>query len=298
MDYFYIGDGRAIVRLRNGLDLAVPMQDPFIGAPMALARQWDPLLEATVTAMVKPGQRCINVGANIGYFTTLMAHHCGPAGHVYAFEPSTANVDLLCYNLQLNRVSHWVHVYRAAVSNASGALPFVTPASYSDGRVLPKEGLEVTDKPRFDPHGLMTWRGNSYVGAQVEEVPAVTLDHILGTAGPFDFLLCDAEGFDASILLGARHLISRFRERLTIVFEWNGPDFHQYFESATLDRVFNMLELLGYVTAWSENRDWNDTTPQTWKPFIYRGNGLLGRHGNILCRPAALGHDGVPGMAA
>ena len=45
-------------------------------------------LTEAVEAALKPGMVAIDVGANVGYFSMLMAERVGSAGRVQAFEPN------------------------------------------------------------------------------------------------------------------------------------------------------------------------------------------------------------------
>jgi FkbM family methyltransferase len=61
----------------------------------------------------------LDIGANIGYLTVLMAHKVGPAGRVIAFEPVPSVYARLCENLELNDLHH-VQAERLAVADGEG----------------------------------------------------------------------------------------------------------------------------------------------------------------------------------
>ena len=63
----------------------------------------------------------VDVGANEGYFTILMA---GLGYHVYAIEPSPSNVRILKKNIKLNGFEDRVTVIQAAVSNKKELITF------------------------------------------------------------------------------------------------------------------------------------------------------------------------------
>ena len=54
------------------------------------------------------GGVCIDVGANLGWDTLVLSECVGPAGRVFAFEPSPREYRMLLENLRLNNVTNVV----------------------------------------------------------------------------------------------------------------------------------------------------------------------------------------------
>jgi hypothetical protein len=54
-------------------------------------REAEPLVEQDLDALVKPGDRVVDVGSNVGIYTEQLARCVGPRGEVYAFEPDPTN---------------------------------------------------------------------------------------------------------------------------------------------------------------------------------------------------------------
>ena len=83
-------------------------------------------IRAEVTTFLKahvgPGQTAIDLGANIGYFTLLLAQLVGQDGQVVAFEPDPENFQLLERNVRANGYTN-VAVRREAVADYSGRAP-------------------------------------------------------------------------------------------------------------------------------------------------------------------------------
>jgi len=67
---------------------------------------------------VKDGDNVVDLGANIGYFTLILAKLVGPAGHVFAFEPDPRNLVLLKKNVEYNNYKN-VTIIPKAVSNVN-----------------------------------------------------------------------------------------------------------------------------------------------------------------------------------
>jgi len=73
---------------------------------------------ALIKQLIKPDWVCMDIGANIGYFTILMAQLCK---HVYAFEPEPSNFEMLKQNVALNKGD--VILYKEAVGDKNGTMP-------------------------------------------------------------------------------------------------------------------------------------------------------------------------------
>ena len=77
-------------------------------------------LAALVTKHVPRDATVVDVGANIGLSTILLARL---TGRVVAYEPSPANLEFLRRNLALNGISN-VEIVAAAASDTAGTLRF------------------------------------------------------------------------------------------------------------------------------------------------------------------------------
>jgi FkbM family methyltransferase len=72
---------------------------------------------------LRPGDRFLDIGANVGIYTLLGTLAVGPTGSVDAFEPVPATLQRLRENLRLNAVQN-VHVHEAAVGAEAGMVLF------------------------------------------------------------------------------------------------------------------------------------------------------------------------------
>jgi FkbM family methyltransferase len=155
---------------------------------------------------MQPGQHVVEVGANVGWYSVLLASRVTPGGSVTAFEPNPRMVELLRRTLAANG-------YAAAV------------------RVVP---LAVTDGPgRVTLHRLRRQQGSSSIypftraelaawddEASPLEVESTSLDAFFGSDGPPPALVkIDAEGAEPSVLAGMQGLLER-APRLQLVLEF------------------------------------------------------------------------------
>ena len=142
------------------------------------------VLAGFIRANVAPGATVIDVGANIGLSTILLARM---AKTVFAFEASPKNAAFLQKNLELNRIGN-VRVYVNAASHAVGSVR-IHEATFG-------AGSHVVSSAHVAAERLPT-----------VEVACVTLDSI--DFPQIDFIKIDAEGHEPNVLAGATSLLRR-----------------------------------------------------------------------------------------
>lgn len=129
---------------------------------------------------LKPNFRCLDLGANIGYYTILMAEGVGAQGRVFAVEPDARNLPLLRANIALNGHSEQVQVFDCAISNTNGRVAIDTSGATNLTRL-------VQD-------------GDFGDGSQMADVPSQSLDSLGAKIGPVDLIRMDIEGAEAQVL--------------------------------------------------------------------------------------------------
>lgn len=143
------------------------------------------LQSSLVERLVQPGQTAVDIGANIGYYTLLVAARVGPGGHVYAFEPETDNIALLQRNVARRRLDN-VTVVPQAVSSASGPLN------------LYRSTFHPGDHRTVDPGD----------GRPRVTISATSLDdYFAARPGPIHFIKVDVQGAEGMVLDGMRQLL-------------------------------------------------------------------------------------------
>lgn len=187
-------DGQHIT-LESGLSLWVPPDPHFFGFLLGRHEQH---LTDVMRQRIRPGDCCIDVGANIGYFACLMSGWCGDTGRVLAYEPEWENFQVLTTNADLARQrGRSVFPVRAAVSSQRGEL-----------RLLRKA---------FSTHHQVT---SSDDPAPAEAVASVRLDEdapIRGASGSIRVLKIDVEGHEVQVLRGCERLVREGRVECMLV---------------------------------------------------------------------------------
>jgi len=146
---------------------------------------YEPPETMVVRRMVDPGGTFVDVGANWGYFTLMMAEHVGSMGRVVAVEADPRIHAILERNIALNDLPQVRPVYAAAAAE-SGVLSLIG----------------------FDEHnnnwGTSRIAGGSGLPGASFEVPARSLDDLLDESGldAVDLVKIDIEGAEALALAG------------------------------------------------------------------------------------------------
>ena len=157
--------------------------DPYFQAVVGQAAALDGLA-ALIQRQVPRDSTVIDVGANIGLSTILLARM---TGRVIAFEPSPPNVEFLRRNLERNGITN-VDVRAVAASSEPGVLRFHIAQFGAGSHVVAPGHVSSDTVPTVD-------------------VPAVTLDE--ADLPAVAFIKIDAEGHEPDVLAGARQLLAR-----------------------------------------------------------------------------------------
>lgn len=199
--YAYLGPRVAMAELHDGHFIYVDPQDESLSAHLIARGYWERWIETVVRGLVRPGDRIVEVGANLGYYTLIMAAGAGPDGRVHAFEANAAIAALLRRSVEFNGYGDRVTLTASAVGDHCGVTAFMMSETNSGGGHLQAPSEVPAD------------------GRRLVETPLTTLDAACA-GGPVDLLRMDAEGSELLILAGAQRLIERSPD-LRICMEWD-----------------------------------------------------------------------------
>src|ERR1700681_1202507 len=106
----------------RGLSASLPGGEVIRVLPEHAHLSWNPDEYRSFREVVRPGMTALDIGANVGAYSLLLGQWVGPAGAVYAFEPSPRVFDGLVRHIELNHLAGVVHPVRAAVGGTSATL--------------------------------------------------------------------------------------------------------------------------------------------------------------------------------
>jgi FkbM family methyltransferase len=196
---------------------------------------YDLVLSEAIWRLLDPSETAIDVGANIGYVTGLMAARVGPTGSVMAFEPDPKVFTLLASNLErwrgqpIGRTT----IYQVALSSNNG-IGFLQEAENFQRNC--GTSRVVSDESQL-------------------RISIARLDDVCADCGTVGVLKLDVEGHERQVLLGGEELIRAGAVR-DIIFE----EHSRSFSSA----VPSMLASLGYTVFF--------LTRALMGPLLARGN--------------------------
>ena len=116
----------ALCRVLGQWKMYVDLRDTGFAPHLMLEGYWEYWITDFVWRNVKPGQVALDLGANHGYYTLLLADLVGPGGRVHAFEPNPRLLELLRRNIALNGFWRVAEAREEAVGDGAGA-PVVGP---------------------------------------------------------------------------------------------------------------------------------------------------------------------------
>ncbi len=196
----YVGNGIVLSRVLGKYLMYLEGADRSATPHLAMSGFWESWITAAMASMLQPGWWCVDVGANHGYYTLLMADAVGPGGHVAAIEPSETLAPLLTWTLSLNGLGGWTEVCRQAAWDSDGNLAqlVVPPFMGATASLLraPEEGDTVM------------------------QVETVTIDQLTCAWPRLDLVKIDAEGAEQAIWRGMRESAARYPS-IAVIMEFN-----------------------------------------------------------------------------
>jgi FkbM family methyltransferase len=174
-------DGRRFsVHLKTGMTTTVY----FLG-------EYEKALTEIVTSLLRPGDVCLDVGANFGWYSTLFHKHSGEQGEVHSFEPTPPTFRELEENYALMGKPSNVFINNLALGDREDELA-----------INVFEGL---------PSGHASISNHKGVGSTSYACRMITLDSYMDERAVRDvnFVKVDIEGAELLFLKGAEKLFQQ-----------------------------------------------------------------------------------------
>jgi len=208
-------------RIAGGMHVCTPLDD-YIGRSVFYMGDLDPKITWICSRLLREGDVALDIGANLGIVTFLMARLVGPSGHVHAFEPNPLLQEFIQQAIERNSAAN-VTLHPVALGERDDELSLRVPRGNA--------GAASLVEPRVD------------IAVHEVPVPVRRLGDVLADSPPAAIRLVkmDVEGFEPAVLRGAVDLF-RSTPPEAIIFELNERDV-----SLRNHPTFRILDELGYA---------------------------------------------------
>lgn len=216
---FLISPGKELVFDKYLGDLKVNVNTLYSIEVEMLTGAYDLKTSAIIKKFVNEDDIVIDVGANVGALTLLMAK-VAYRGRVIAIEPGPPIFSRLKDNIKLNsEIDRVVEIYQLGISDYTGALFW-----NEDPNVAGNAGL---------------------LGSNGHSVKVETLDSIVETCalGKLDFIKIDVEGMEYEVIKGGISSIAKYQP--LIYFE-TLDSFRKIRGFDLYGKIYEMLQAIGY----------------------------------------------------
>lgn len=162
-----------------------------------IINNYEKLETEVIKKEVRVGDVVVDIGANIGYYTLILAKLVGENGKVIAFEPDPENFALLEKNVKINGCKNVISVQKA-VSNKTGKLKlYLCADNRGDHRI-------------YDPH-----KDRQYI-----EIESIRLDdYFKNHGGKINLIKMDIQGAECAAFKGMS-LILENNKNIKIITEF------------------------------------------------------------------------------
>ena len=165
----------------------------------------------------------LDIGANIGVHSVILAEQVGSEGRVYAFEAQRIVFNMLAGNIALNSIQN-VICFHNAVSDRS---EFIDIPIFDYGKPMSIGSVEFDGTQK-------EFIGQTPTIGEPERVACVAIDEL--NLNQLNFMKIDVEGMEVKVLAGAKNTITKFRPIMLV----------EYLKSDQ-DKIISFLRDVNYV---------------------------------------------------
>ncbi len=165
--------------------------DKFVGQRIALGK-YERYETAIMLTQLNINSVVVDVGANIGYYTLLMAKKCKK---VYAIEPDKKCFEILKKNVEENNLKNVVLINKAASNKKENRFLIKDEENQGNSRISEMRNEKIDTR-------IMT----------------ETLDNMLINEQYISLIKVDTQGFEPEVIKGAKKIIKRDKPTLFLEY--------------------------------------------------------------------------------
>ena len=195
----HLAEGTVLCRVLAKYLMFVDPHDLGVTPRLCLDGYWESWITGAIARTVPDGGWCVDIGANHGYYTVIMADAVGRRGRVVAVEPNPRLSALLALSVEVNGfTAQTTIVQKAATDGRSPCVRLVVPRRRGACATICREATSADE---------------------VVDVQAVSLDELTAGWPRVDLVKVDAEGAEDAIWRGMRRTIEH-HPAIAIVLEF------------------------------------------------------------------------------
>lgn len=186
-------------------NVAFPSYDDLISKSINDDGVWEENEFNWVMENVKEGDVCINIGANVGYFTCVMSRKTGKTGKVFSIEANPEFEYFLNKNIERTNTGN-VSLIMSAAGNTSGTTElFINSDNCGDNRIFNPDIIKNPLDDRFSDK-------KTTISVPIDKVDNLVL------VDKVDVILIDCQGWDHEVIRGMKNIIEKSRPKILTEF--------------------------------------------------------------------------------
>lgn len=228
---------RTVIKKVHDYRMLLDLDDPGISTTLGRGGTREREHSLILREEVKEGDTVLDIGANLGYYALMEAALAGPAGTVYAAEPSPRNYALLVRNVELNGFGGRILTFPLAFSDTNGSQPLYLSRLSNLNTLFPAPAQ----------------KGRARVTEESVEVKTTTLSSFVKDKPGIRFIRMDIEGAEAKVLSDLASCAKAKGFTPSVLFETH---LSKYGEGLDMEKALRLLFEAGYfVKKLVSNRD-------------------------------------------
>ncbi len=172
--------------------------DIFVSDQIVKHGIWEPCETNLFCQLIQSGDTVLDIGANIGYYTSIASRLVGPGGKVYAFEPESRNFEILEWNVENSDIRNTVCINQAVANYVGETTLYLSPENLGHHSFL--------DSINFNETQAVT--------------VSSTEEYFLENSGKIDLIKIDVEGAEQAVLDGMQETLRRNRVHIKLIMEF------------------------------------------------------------------------------
>lgn len=200
VDHVYVGNDTVLCKVLGKQKMYVDATDSGIAPHLIMDGYWESWLTLLFANIIKPGDVCLDIGANFGYFSILMSELCGSSGKTISVEANPRIAEFLKLTRLVNGGKF--DLVQSAISDKRGeAIMTITDHELGGGTIKPNELIP---------------------GRTQVSVPTISVDELLKEKNiqRVDVMKIDVEGVEPLVFKGMTETLTK-NPQLQLIIEYS-----------------------------------------------------------------------------